>query len=115
MTRNNLHNYSLIPIYTVRMRTYYVYILTNKRHTVLYIGMTSDLVLRSYQHRNKLVPGFTKKYNCTKLIYFEEHDDVGVAIFREKMLKKWERSWKENLINTINPDWIDFYDQLNMF
>lgn len=87
--------------------TYYVYILTNKRNFVLYVGVTSDLEIRIYEHKTKRYAGFTAKYNCDKLIYFEEFGDAEEAIHREKQLKKYKREWKENLVNSMNPDWKD--------
>ena len=86
---------------------YYVYILTNKSNKVLYIGVTNDLVRRMYEHKNKLVEGFTKRYNLTKLVYYEVTNDVVSAIKREKQLKNWHREWKINLINQANSDWRD--------
>ena len=90
----------------------YVYILTNKRNGVLYIGVTNDLKRRVYEHRKKLVDGFTKKYNLHRLVYFERIDDIYQAIQREKRLKKWNRAWKVRLIEEFNPDWNDLYDKL---
>ncbi len=89
------------------MNQYFVYILTNKSNKVLYIGVTNNLERRKYEHRNKMVDGFTKKYNLTKLIYFEETSDVRSAIEREKQLKNWHRDWKIKLINDFNPEWED--------
>tara|TARA_B100000378_G_scaffold74265_1_gene57651 strand:- start:370 stop:663 length:294 start_codon:yes stop_codon:yes gene_type:complete len=86
---------------------FYIYILTNKNHTVLYIGVTSDLKRRLKQHKQKSNKGFTGKYNVEKLLYFESSPYVENAIKREKQLKKWNRAWKENLINEMNPDWND--------
>ncbi len=86
---------------------YFVYILANKSNKVLYIGVTNDLERRMYEHKNKMVTGFTNKYNLTKLVYFEETSDVKSAIEREKQLKNWHREWKINLINRFNPDWKD--------
>ena len=86
---------------------FYTYILTNKNHTVLYIGITSDLKRRLKQHKQKSNKGFTGKYNVEKLVYFESSPYVENAIKREKQLKKWNRAWKENLINEMNPDWND--------
>ena len=88
-------------------RQYFVYILTNKSNKVLYIGVTSNLIRRIFEHKNKLVKGFTKKYNVTKLVYFEETNDVRRALEREKQLKNWHRQWKINLINDFNPQWKD--------
>jgi len=73
----------------------------------MYIGMTNDLERRIYEHKKKLVKGFTEKYNVNKLVYFEETNDVTVAIEREKEIKKWRREKKNNLVETINPDWHD--------
>ncbi len=89
------------------MKNYYVYILTNKTNKVLYTGITSDLTKRIYEHQNKLVEGFTKKYNLTKLVYFEVTEDVNAAITREKQIKGWLRSKKVALIETLNPKWDD--------
>jgi putative endonuclease len=89
--------------------TYYIYILTNKNKTVLYIGVTNDLTRRVYEHKNKLLKGFTNKYNIDLLIYFEIFNDIKEAIQREKRLKEWKREWKENLINSFNPEWKDLF------
>jgi putative endonuclease len=88
------------------MKEYYVYIMANKRG-ILYTGITNDLERRVYQHKNKLVEGFTKKYNVTDLVYFESTDDVTVAITREKQIKGMLRSKKVELIKTMNPQWQD--------
>lgn len=84
---------------------YCVYIITNPRHTVLYTGVTGNLSRRIYEHKNKLVDGFTSKYNCVKLVYYEQTDDVRSAIEREKEIKGWLRKKKEDLIATLNPGW----------
>ena len=84
---------------------YYVYILTNKHNKVLYIGVTNDIVRRVYEHKNKLIDGFTKKYNVNKLIYVEMTTDVSAALSREKELKGWTRAKKIALIETQNPEW----------
>ena len=84
---------------------YYVYILTNKTHSTLYIGVTNNLIRRVYEHKTGAVEGFTKKYNVHKLIYFEQTTDVESAILREKQLKGWTRAKKEKLINSLNPLW----------
>ncbi|MBF7072182.1 GIY-YIG nuclease family protein [Glaciecola sp. MH2013] len=89
-----------------------VYIITNDRNTTLYIGVTSNLVQRIYQHKNKTFKGFSAKYNLHKLIYFEQYDDMYNAIIREKRLKKWNRDWKNQLISKGNPNWIDLYTSL---
>jgi len=83
----------------------YVYILTNERHTVLYIGVTADLPRRIQEHQQGLDTGFTKKYNAHKLVYTAYFDDIQNAINREKQMKKWKREWKENVINEYNPQW----------
>jgi len=93
-------------------RQYYVYILTNKNNRVLYIGITNDLPRRIYEHKNKLINGFTKKYNLNKLIYYETTEDIFSALEREKQLKNWHREWKLNLINNFNPKWIDLSDYI---
>jgi len=87
----------------------YVYILTNIGNQVLYTGVTSDLVKRVYEHRNKFVEGFTKKYNVFKLIYFEVFENITEAITREKQIKGWKRDKKIKLIEKINPQWKDLY------
>lgn len=89
--------------------TYYVYIMASISGT-LYIGMTNDLRRRAYEHRNGLVQGFTQKYQCHKLVYFEQYQNVNDAIAREKQLKSWRRSKKEYLINKFNSHWNDLYD-----
>lgn len=89
-----------------------IYIITNQHNTTLYIGVTSNLAQRIYQHKNKLVSGFSAKYNLNKLVYFEQFEDMDNAILREKRLKKWNRDWKNRLINELNPSWIDLYPDL---
>jgi len=91
------------------MKQYYVYILASKKNGVLYIGMTNDLRKRVFEHKNKLVDGFTKKYNVNKLVYFEYTQQPQDAIVREKRLKKWKRQWKIDLIEKMNPEWKDLY------
>ena len=88
-------------------RTFYVYILTNDLHSVFYIGVTNNLERRVFEHKNKLIDGFTKKYNLTYLVYFEDCNDIRVAITREKQLKNWHRDWKINLIKSVNPKFRD--------
>ncbi|MBR1324872.1 MULTISPECIES: GIY-YIG nuclease family protein [Bradyrhizobium] len=88
---------------------YYVYILASKKHGTLYIGVTSDLVRRVYEHKTKAVPGFTMKYDVSKLVLFDIYDDAVTAIAREKELKKWRRDWKTRLIEEQNPNWDDLY------
>jgi len=89
------------------MKEYYVYILASKRNGTLYIGVTNDLERRILEHKQKIRKGFTEKYNVDKLVYYEDTDDIGEAILREKQLKKWERKWKINLIEKENPTWRD--------
>lgn len=90
----------------------YVYIMTNKKRGRLYIGVTNDIICRTYEHRNKLIDGFTKRYNLTKLVYFEEISGQIEAIEREKFLKKAFRNYKISLIEKQNPEWNDLYDSL---
>ena len=85
----------------------YVYFMTNKNNTTIYIGVTSNLVKRVYEHKTKKFKGFTAKYNCDKLVYYEEFTDINQAIVREKQLKAGNRKRKEALINSINPEWKD--------
>jgi len=90
-----------------------VYILTNHTCTVLYIGVTSELYFRIAEHKDKKHPNsFTAKYNCNKLVYYEQFDSIEEAISKEKQLKNWRREWKINLINENNPDWEDLFDTL---
>ena len=86
---------------------YYVYILSNKKNGTLYIGMTNDLERRMFEHKNKLIEGFTKNYGLNKLIYFEQFQYVSEAIKREKQLKNWNRDWKIDLIENENKNWND--------
>lgn len=90
----------------------YVYILTNATRSVLYIGVTNDLLKRVWEHRSGLVDGFTRKYRCRYLVYFEEFGDIVSAIEREKVLKRWRRKWKEDLIEERNPEWRDLYEEI---
>jgi putative endonuclease len=89
-----------------------VYILASKRNGTLYIGVTSDLIARVWQHRTDLVPGFTRDHAVHLLVYYELHDTMYAAITREKQLKKWKRAWKLQLIERSNPEWIDLWDQI---
>ena len=91
---------------------YYIYILASKRNGTLYIGVTSDLTKRVYEHKNNLIDGFTKKYNVHKLVYYESTNDIESSIRREKQLKKWKRSWKIELIEKDNAEWKDLYFEL---
>lgn len=92
-------------------KLYYVYMMTNKHHTVLYTGMTGYVAERGWQHKKKLIDGFTKKYNATKMVYFETYRDVQKAIKREQQIKGWRREKKEALIDEVNPEWNDVYEQ----
>jgi putative endonuclease len=93
-------------------RRFYIYIMTNKGNNVLYTGVTNDLKRRVYEHKEKLVEGFTKKYNITKLVYYEIHNDIQNAILREKQIKGGSRQKKAKLINSMNKDWRDLYEEL---
>ncbi|NMC47590.1 MAG: GIY-YIG nuclease family protein [Chloroflexi bacterium] len=88
------------------MKKYYIYIMSNLSRT-LYIGITGNLYRRIYEHKNKTIPGFTERYNVTKLVYYEEFESVISAITREKQVKKWRRSKKVDLVDSMNPDWDD--------
>jgi putative endonuclease len=91
---------------------YYVYILANRRRGVLYVGVTNDLVRRLSEHKGKVVPGFTSKYGLIMLVYYEEYASILEARTRERVLKRWRRAWKFDLIETLNPDWRDLADEL---
>ena len=91
---------------------YFVYILTNKNNTVLYTGITNDLVRRVFEHREKLYEGFTKKYNCSKLVWYEIFNDSYNAIYREKQIKAGSRKKKIELINLMNPEWRDLFNEI---
>ena len=93
-------------------KQYYVYILASKKNGTLYIGVTSNLVKRLWEHKNKLVDGFTRKYGVTTLVYFEQYSDPLNAVRREKRLKKYKRKWKLELIEKHNPEWKDLYYEL---
>ena len=103
---------SNLSIIGIMSKQYYVYIMTNKRNTVLYTGVTNDLRRRVYEHREKLVDGFTTKYNITKLVYYEIFQDPENAIMREKQFKAGSRQKKINFINQVNKEWQDLYEQL---
>ncbi|MFZ0072809.1 MAG: GIY-YIG nuclease family protein [Xanthobacteraceae bacterium] len=94
------------------MRGGWIYILTNRPNGTLYIGVTSNLIQRVWQHREGVVPGFTKRYGLKRLVYFEAYDDISVAIQREKNVKHWPRTWKVRLILASNPEWRDLYKTL---
>jgi putative endonuclease len=88
-------------------RFYFVYILANRRNGTLYVGLTSDLARRVFEHQQGAIPGFTKKYGVKLLVYFEQHEEIGAAIARENAMKKWRRAWKLELIERDNPQWRD--------
>jgi putative endonuclease len=90
----------------------WVYFMTNRRNGILYVGVTSDLARRPFEHREGLMAGFTKRYGFEKLIYFERFDDIRLAIQREKSIKHWSRAWKVRLILGNNPEWDDLYETL---
>ena len=94
------------------MKAGYVYIMANRKNGTIYIGVTSDLIGRVYQHREGLVPGFTKRYGCKLLVYFEVYDDLQEARLRELQMKEWKRSWKVRLIEENNLEWVDLYPTL---
>ena len=89
-----------------------VYILASKRNGTLYTGVTSNLIKRVWEHKQHVVAGFTKKYNVTQLVWYEVHETMDSAISREKQIKNWKRAWKINVIETLNPQWRDLYDDL---
>ena len=90
----------------------WVYILASRPRGTLYLGVTNNLVRRTWEHREHLLPGFTSKYGCTRLVWFEAHEDMRVAIQREKTMKHWSRRWKIDLIIASNPDWHDLWDEI---
>ena len=89
-----------------------VYILASRMNGTLYIGVTSDLVRRVWEHKNDLVEGFTQRYGVHRLVWYELHETMEAAILQEKRLKEWRRAWKLRLIQRINPEWEDLYDRL---
>ena len=92
-------------------KTYYVYLITNWNNKVLYIGVTNNLERRLYEHKNKLIKGYTEKYNINKLVYFEQTNDIESAITREKEIKKWRREKKNSLVESANKQWEDLSKQ----
>ncbi|MEZ5828613.1 MAG: GIY-YIG nuclease family protein [Hyphomicrobiales bacterium] len=94
------------------MRQFYVYILAKHRHGALYVGVTNDLVRRTFEHREGLAPGFTKRLGIKQLVYFEQHATPAAAIQREKTMKHWSRAWKIRTIEKMNPTWADLYDEI---
>jgi putative endonuclease len=91
---------------------YYVYLMASRKHGTLYVGVTSNLLGRVYQHKTHAVPGFTSRYRVHLLVWFECYDDPLTAIAREKEIKKWRCEWKTNLIERTNPEWADLYETL---
>ncbi len=96
----------------MKQKSPYVYLLASKPDGVLYLGVTSDLVKRIWQHKNNLVDGFSKKYRVHHLVWFEAHEDMVTAITREKNIKRWKRAWKFRLIEESNPKWCVLYDEI---
>jgi putative endonuclease len=111
-------SYSSLPgltrqsMLTVRMRSYWLYILASRPRGTLYVGMTRDLIRRVYEHREGAVAGFTKAHNVKMLVYYEQHATAMAAIQREKNIKHWSRAWKIALIRSMNPDWRDLWDDI---
>ncbi|MFZ2029466.1 MAG: GIY-YIG nuclease family protein [Vitreimonas sp.] len=90
-----------------------VYIMASKRNGTLYLGVTDNLIRRAHQHREGLIDGFSKKYRCKLLVWYEQHTEISAAIAREKNMKKWRREWKLNVIEKTNPQWRDLYDDFS--
>jgi putative endonuclease len=96
----------------MREHLYFVYILASQRNGTLYVGVTNDVMRRTYEHKNDLIEGFTKKYGIHILVWYEAHCDINTAITREKRLKRWNREWKLKLIEQNNSGWNDLYDRM---
>jgi putative endonuclease len=94
------------------MEQSFVYILASRRNGTIYVGSTTDLVKRIWEHKNKVIPGFTEKYNVNQLVYYESHQEIMEAARRERRLKNWCRKWKLNIIEQFNPTWRDLYDEI---
>ena len=94
------------------MKSFYVYILASKRNGTIYVGSTSDLIRRVWEHKNSMIPGFTAKYNVHNLVYYEIHETYVEAARREKRFKNWCRQWKLNWIENQNPEWRDLYEEI---
>ena len=92
---------------------FFVYILASQRNGTLYTGMTDDLATRMHQHKTKAFQGFTARYDCTRLVWYEPHESRETAFLRERQIKQWQRAWKLRLIEADNPEWIDLYETLN--
>ena len=97
----------------MREHNYYVYILARERNSVFYVGVTNNLLRRVYEHKERIISGFTKKYNVKMLVYYEHFDDIHTAINREKIIKKWRRKYKIAAIESMNPNWRDLYFELS--
>ena len=95
------------------MKTFYVYILASERNSRFYTGVTSNILRRSWEHKEAAVDGYSARHNIKKLVYVEEHQTAEFAIRREKLIKKWRRQWKKNLVEKHNPEWRDLYQDLN--
>jgi putative endonuclease len=100
------HNHCEMP--------YHVYILANRRHGTLYVGVTNDLARRVFEHRQRNVDGFTKRHKVNRLVYYEEYPTILEAIAQEKRVKRWQRAWKIKIVDSFNPDWVDLYKNLNV-
>ena len=90
----------------------FVYIVASRRNGTIYIGVTSDLPKRAWEHREGLVEGFSKRYDCKSLVWFEKHDEIEQAIRREKQMKEWQRAWKLRVIEEMNPNWDDLFETI---
>lgn len=95
------------------MKQFWVYILASKKYGTLYTGVTNNIVRRTWEHREGLLDGFSKRYGVKQLVYYEAFDDITEAVHREKCIKKWRRDWKFELVEAMNPDWRDLYETLN--
>ena len=100
--------------HTQAMQGGWVYIMTNEPNGILYIGVTSDIARRAWEHREGVADGFTRRYGLKRLVYMERHEDIEMAIRREKRLKHWPRAWKVRLIHAENPEWSDLYETLQL-
>ncbi len=94
------------------MKTFYIYMMANNHNNILYIGVTNNLIRRAYEHKSSLIDGFSKKYNCHKLVWYEQTNNIESAVAQKKRLKKWKREYKENVIQKMNPEWKDLYFDL---
>ena len=93
-------------------KRYYVYILAKEKNGTLYVGITNNLERRIWEHKNNLVKGFTEKYKIHNLVYYEVYGEIGMALYREKLIKRWPRNWKMNVIEKENPYWKDLYESI---